>query len=69
MGGEEDEGVEDSEGEFVDEEEDEEEGGGECVFIYRSSIWSNLEIAEMHRKAPQEEGSEDIEERFLITLV
>lgn len=38
--------------------------------IYRSLIWSKLEDAEMHQRAPHEEGcEEEEEERFIITLV
>jgi hypothetical protein len=73
-GEEDDESVECWEGEFVDEEEeddndDDDDDEAQCGYLYHSSIRSNLENAEMHRKAPQEGGSENIEERFLITLV
>ncbi|KAF4634736.1 hypothetical protein G7Y89_g3360 [Cudoniella acicularis] len=65
---------EDTNDQFGDEMEGELEGEvNKDIFgheIYRSSIWSKLEKVEMHQKSPQADLlEEDIEERFIITLV
>jgi hypothetical protein len=45
-------------------EAEEAERRGPC--INRSFIWSSLEDASMHQRAPQEGESEDVRERFII---
>jgi len=72
--GEDDEDENDLDDQFGDEMECEAEGEvkkeGLEHEIYRSSIWSKLENAEMHERAPQTDTfEEEIEEQFIITLV